>query len=105
MVINTNNGFNNANQTNNTRERAGVENNPAEKQSAKPQANAPAASDKVVLSPEAKAFGKLSSAVNKSPDVDSEKVANIKKAISEGKFEVNAERIAEKMLQQENLFG
>lgn len=105
MVINTNNGFNSANQTSNTRERAGVENNPAEKQAAKPQANNPNASDKVVLSPEAKAFGKLSSAVNKAPEVDSEKVANIKKAISEGKFEVNAERIAEKMLQQENLFG
>lgn len=109
MVINANNGFNNANQTNTTRERGGVDNN----------AKAPAASsnegklgnvgdkvgDKVVLSPEAKAFGKLSSAVGQAPEVDSEKVANIKKAIAEGNFEVNPERIAAKMLQQEDLFN
>ncbi|GAA6153318.1 flagellar biosynthesis anti-sigma factor FlgM [Pseudoteredinibacter isoporae] len=108
MVINSNNGVNNANQTNTTRERNGVERNT--ESNAKAPAPAPESKlgnvgDKVMLSPEAKSFGKLSAAVAKAPEVDSEKVANIKKAIAEGKFEVNPERIAAKMLQQEDLFA
>lgn len=106
MVINTNNGFNNANQAGGTRERNNIEGSGKQAPS-----NAPApekganGADKVVLSPEAKAFGKLSSAVASAPEVDSEKVANIKKAIAEGNFEVNPERIAAKMLNQDDLFG
>lgn len=105
MVINTNNGFNNANQTNTTRERNGIESNAKAPSSAKEAATAANMGDKVMLSSEAKSFGKLSAAVAQAPEVDSEKVANIKKAIAEGKFEVNPERIAAKMLQQEDLFS
>ncbi|WP_299978269.1 flagellar biosynthesis anti-sigma factor FlgM [uncultured Pseudoteredinibacter sp.] len=106
MVINTNNGFNNANQTNTTRERNGIESNAkAPSSNAKDGATAANMGDKVMLSSEAKSFGKLSAAVAQAPEVDSEKVANIKKAIAEGKFEVNPERIAAKMLQQEDLFS
>ncbi|MCV6613751.1 MAG: flagellar biosynthesis anti-sigma factor FlgM [Cellvibrionaceae bacterium] len=106
MVINTNNGFNNAGQTNNARERAAVDSSSSKAQAkAPPQGAAANVADKVLLSPEAKAFGKLSAAVANAPEVDSEKVANIKKAIAEGKFEVNPERIAAKMLNQEDLFS
>ncbi len=105
MVINANNGFNNANQTNTTRERGGVDNNAKAPSETSQENKLGNVGDKVVLSPEAKAFGKLSSAVAQAPEVDSEKVANIKKAIAEGNFEVNPERIAAKMLQQEDLFN
>jgi negative regulator of flagellin synthesis FlgM len=61
------------------------------------------ASDKVVLSQEAQTLGRLQAKINSSPDVDLEKVAEIKRAIAEGRFEINPERIAENMLNQNEL--
>ena len=69
---------------------------------------APAAksgSDQVVLSQEAQTLGRLQTKINNSPDVDLEKVAEIRRAIAEGRFEVNPERIAENMLNQNDLLG
>ena len=106
MVINTNNGYKGSSHS------ASSQDNTAIGNKAKIAANATktqtteskSIADKVIISPQAKAFGKLADNVAKTPDFDSEKVASIKKAIAEGSFEVNAERIAEKMLQQDNLF-
>lgn len=61
--------------------------------------------DKVVLSQEAQTLGRLQAKINSSPDVDLEKVAEIRRAIAEGRFEINPERIAENMLNQEELLG
>jgi len=106
MVINTNNGYNNSSQNTNNRDNAAVETKAkVNADTAKPAASGLAnGSDKVVLSPQAKAFGKLAANVEKAPEIDNEKVAEIKKAIAEGSFEVNAERIAEKMLNSDSLF-
>lgn len=105
MVINTNNGYNSSQNTN-SRDNAAVENKAnANADTTKPASSGLASgSDKVVLSPQAKAFGKLAANVAKAPEIDNEKVAEIKKAIAEGSFEVNAERIAEKMLSHDSLF-
>jgi len=60
--------------------------------------------DSVMLSPEAQALKRLEAQINASPDIDSTRVAAIKRAIAEGNFEINVERIAEKMLQQDSFF-
>lgn len=80
-----------------------------------PEAKAPAtpdaapvskgASDQVVLSQEAQTLGRLQAKINTSPDVDLEKVAEIRRAIAEGRFEINPERIAENMINQNELLG
>lgn len=62
-------------------------------------------SDQVVLSQEAQTLGRLQAKINSSPDVDLEKVAEIRRAIAEGRFEINPERIAENMLNQNDLLG
>lgn len=61
--------------------------------------------DNVVLSAEAQNLNRLQAKISNMPDVDLERVAQIKQAIAEGKFEINAERIAENMLNQEELLG
>ena len=63
------------------------------------------ASDQVVLSQEAQTLGRLQAKINSSPDVDLEKVAEIRRAIAEGRFEINADRIAENMINQNELLG
>jgi negative regulator of flagellin synthesis FlgM len=61
--------------------------------------------DNVVLSPEAQNLNRLQAKISSMPDADLERVEQIKKAIAEGKFEINAGRIAENMLNQEELLG
>lgn len=61
--------------------------------------------DKVVLSQEAQGMNRLQSKMATTPDIDMDKVEAIKQAIAEGKFEFNAERIAENMLNQDDLLG
>ncbi len=63
------------------------------------------AGDQVVLSQEAQTLGRLQSKIESSPDVNLEKVAEIRRAIAEGRFEINADRIAENMLKQNDLLG
>ena len=62
-------------------------------------------SAQVVLSQEAQTLGRLQAKINTSSDVDLEKVAEIRRAIAEGRFEINPERIAENMLNQNDLLG
>ena len=106
MVIDTNN-INPSGGTNNARSR-GVPAAPAT------SAKAPAAStesavanskDNVVLSPEAQNLTRLQAKINVLPDVNLDRVAAIKQAIAEGRFEINPERIAENMLNQDELLN
>ncbi|MES2675634.1 MAG: flagellar biosynthesis anti-sigma factor FlgM [Pseudomonadota bacterium] len=61
--------------------------------------------DNVVLSPEAQNLSRLQAKINSLPDVNLERVAAIKQAIAEGRFDFNPERIAENMLRQDELLG
>lgn len=79
---------------------------PDVKSSAPASASAKAdAKDQVVFSQEAQNLGRLQAKINGSPDVNLEKVSEIKRAIAEGRFEINAERIAENMLNQDDLLA
>ena len=59
--------------------------------------------DVVQLSQEAQTVSRLQTKIADSSGVDLDKVAAIKKAIAEGKFDFNPERIAENMLNQDDL--
>lgn len=61
--------------------------------------------DKVQLSQEAQKLGQLQAKINASPDVNLDKVNEIRRAIAEGKFQINPEKIAENLLNQEELLG
>lgn len=63
-----------------------------------------ASGDTVALSQEAQAMNRLEGAIGEAPEMDSDRIAEIQKAIAEGQFEVNAERIAEKMMGLDDLF-
>lgn len=63
----------------------------------------PAAGDNVSLSSQAQALGRLEQAVQKSSDVDEAKVAAIRQAIAEGRYQVDSNKIAERMLAQDGL--
>ena len=65
----------------------------------------PESGDQVMLSPEAQNMSRLEAKVASSADVNLEKVAAIRQAIAEGKFEFNPERIAENMLKQDDLLA
>ena len=72
--------------------------------SAKPpteQASAKAASVSVSISSEAKSLERLESRVSKSTAFDKEKVAAIKSAIEEGRYSINPEKLAEKIIEHE----
>lgn len=67
--------------------------------------SAPTEVRNVSLSTEAQTLNRLESQINASPDIDASRVAEIKQAIADGTFEINAERIAEKLLDQDDLLG
>ncbi|MBE0379524.1 flagellar biosynthesis anti-sigma factor FlgM [Pseudoalteromonas prydzensis] len=59
------------------------------------QANAPkAAADSVSLTPQAQQLKSLQEKAQQSSGFDSTKVAELKKAISEGKYQIDAEKLA-----------
>lgn len=107
MILNTNNTLESIN-AKGTRSKpaapAIAEDKPTGSTSAPPAA-AKAASDQVVLSQEAQTLGRLQSKINSAPDANLEKVEEIRRAIAEGRFEINPERIAENMLKQNDLLG
>lgn len=64
------------------------------------------AQDTVSLTDQALSLGSLQQKITDASDTDDNKVANIKAAIERGDYKVNSDRIASKMLAQENaLFG
>ena len=77
----------------------------AKSQSTPSDAVVSSSKDNVVLSQEAQSLSRLQAKISGSPDVDLDRVAAIKQAIAEGRFEINPERIAENMLKQDELFN
>jgi negative regulator of flagellin synthesis FlgM len=104
MIIDPNNRLP-ASSSNSARNKpAGVDSQTGQKQSDSVE-KVDTGRDSVQLSPEAQALKRLEAQINASPDIDIGRVAAIKRAIAEGNFEINVERIAERMLQQDNLLG
>lgn len=105
MVIDTNN-INSSGGANRSRSSAPVVATPSNKTPSAPAAKAePSSKDNVVLSSEAQNLVRLQTKISNLPDVNMDRVAAIKQAIAEGRFEINPERIAENMLNQDELLG
>ena len=64
------------------------------------------AQDTVNLTEQAQSLSRLQQKIADTPETDDNKVASIKAAIANGNYKINSNRIAGKMLSQENaLFG
>ena len=101
MIINNDNSINL-----NAKQARGKTPTPAN--GSEPQANSTPASrsgEQVVLSQEAQSASRLQANMGNIPDVNLERVAQLRQAISEGRFEINPERIAENLINQEQLLG
>ena len=61
---------------------------------------AAAKTDTVVISDAAKRIQEVRSQLDAVPDVDEEKVAQLKKQIEDGTYEINADKIAGKMINE-----
>ena len=59
------------------------------------------ASESVRITDQAKQLAALEQAIKAMPAVDEARVAEVRRAIDEGRYEVNAERIADKLLRTE----
>lgn len=102
MIIDSNNNVNST-ATANARTRQTTESQSTAAKSAPPAK--PADSDSVSLSVKAQTMGRLEAQIADASEVDEDKVAAIKAAISEGRYQVDSRTIAERMLNQDNLFG
>jgi negative regulator of flagellin synthesis FlgM len=58
--------------------------------------------DQVTLTSAAQSLQKLSEAIAKTPVVNASKVASIKQAVSDGTYQIDSGRVADKMLQFES---
>jgi negative regulator of flagellin synthesis FlgM len=58
------------------------------------------AGDKVEISSQSRDLKKIHDVLAQTPDMRSEKVAALKKAVAEGRYQVSAENIAAKMIQE-----
>jgi negative regulator of flagellin synthesis FlgM len=56
--------------------------------------------DKVEISSQSRDLKKIHDILGRTPDIRSEKVAALKKAVAEGRYQVSAEDIAAKMIQE-----
>ena len=101
MMIDLNNSLNSA--ANGAKSRAPVADKPAA--STDSQSKASSQASDVSLSGQAQQLSRLEGKVNDTPDVDSDRVAQLQKAIADGSFNIDPESIADKMLQQDDVFG
>ena len=59
----------------------------------------------VSISPQASRLAGLEAEIHSSPDVDSDRVAEIKQALADGSYKIDAEAIANKSLDQDDYFA
>ncbi|HEY7883410.1 MAG TPA: flagellar biosynthesis anti-sigma factor FlgM [Cellvibrionaceae bacterium] len=78
---------------------------PAKTESGKDTDRRAESTDTVNLSEQAQTLNRLQETIAAAPDINTERVAEIRQAISEGRFEINAGKLAEAMLQQDELLG
>lgn len=77
----------------------------ANKSAAESQTQAAPSRDTVSLTPQAQKLKDLESRISSLPEVDTDRVSAIKDAIANGTYEIDANRIAEKMMQFERSLG
>lgn len=104
MAININN------LQNNTQVKADKVEQQAQRQQTSVQQNASQVlsqkQDSVSLTPQAQQMTKLTEKASNSSGIDQEKVDKIKQAISEGKYKINVEELAKRIVQfEDELFG
>jgi len=75
----------------------------AEKQQANTETGQSSTADTVSLSDNALQLGKLDNTSIAAPVVDAKRVEQIKQAIENGSYEVNAEKVADKLMQFESI--
>lgn len=73
----------------------------AENKAAESQGNPASSRDTVSLTPQAQQLRDLENRIAELPEVDSGRVNSIKDAIADGSYEIDANRIAEKLMQFE----
>jgi negative regulator of flagellin synthesis FlgM len=71
----------------------------------KQQTGQPSTPDTVTLTDTATQLHKLEAAVIAAPIVDTERVEDVKQAIRDGQYQINSQRVAEKMLRFEKGLG
>lgn len=92
------------NQTTNTLphiNQADKPNLPDKKQNAVEAGKQTSATDKVELSAQSKDLKKIRDVLAMTPDVRTERVAALKKAIEDGQYKIQAEAVADKMLKEQ----
>lgn len=103
MIIDSNNHVNSSTTTGSKARQVAEPKDAAAKRA--PAQPAPADKDSVSLSAKAQTMGRLEAQIANAPDVDEDKVAAVKAAISEGRYHVDSRTIAERMLKQDSLLG
>jgi negative regulator of flagellin synthesis FlgM len=79
----------------------GTKPSPSEKNSGAPNIGSPASvSDRVELSPQSREMKKIHEILAATPEIRTERVEALRKAITEGTYQVKAEDTAEKMIQE-----
>jgi len=58
------------------------------------------AGDKVEISSQSRDLKKMQDILAQTPDIRSEKVSALKKAVEEGRYQVSAEKVAQKMIEE-----
>ena len=71
---------------------------------AQPQAQAASKQDSVSLSRAAQSLSQLQARAQTAPDVDESKVAAIRQALAEGRYQVDSQSLAGKMLAHDSAF-
>ena len=71
----------------------------------KQQTGQPSTTDTVTLTDTAAQLHKLEAAISNLPIVDAARVEDVKQALSNGKFQIQPQRVAEKLLSFENARG
>ncbi|VAW54159.1 hypothetical protein MNBD_GAMMA05-1529 [hydrothermal vent metagenome] len=77
----------------------------AQKQPVKSETGQSSTADTISLSDSAVSLGKLNNAVETSPVIDTQRVEQMKKAIADGSFKVDVEKVADKMMKFESVLS
>ncbi|GLS24460.1 flagellar biosynthesis anti-sigma factor FlgM [Marinibactrum halimedae] len=104
MVIDGLNNTSSANSANNNRARTAEQNSDNNRTSAESPA-ARSTEGQVSISAAATRLAELEQNIAASDEVDNDRVAALRGAIESGSFQINAERIAERFLEQDDLFA
>jgi len=75
----------------------------ADKQPVVSETGKSSTADTISLSDNAVSLGKLNPAIDATPVVDTQRVEQMKKAIADGSFKVDAEKVADKMMKFESI--